>query len=567
MAAWKSKLRIPARESRASTSTASLILSSPPSLMAAAQAWASPLPTASSRNMQERLMCARRLERALPSTSSSPRPGKQLMSKGSILVVDDESEIREGLEILLKGEGYGVASAETGESGLAKLEEHPYDLLLLDVSLPDRNGLDMLKEIRRRDPDLSIVLITAYGSIDMARAAFKNGAMDYITKPWSNDELLAQVAQAVESRRLRDENLHLKRALKQRFNFPNIVGKSEKIHVLLDLVAQVAPSRSTVLISGESGTGKELIAKALHSASPRADKAFVPVNTGSIPVDLLESQLFGHVKGAFTSAVASKKGLFEVADQGTIFFDEIATISPETQAKLLRVIQEREFMRLGGTEQIKVDVRIVAASNVDLLTLVREGRFREDLFHRLNVIHLRIPPLRERREDVPLLVLHFLERFCTENNRAPLQFTANAMKLMMDYDWPGNVRELENVIERAVVLSTQSRIDVDLLPEAIRSKEIVRGVRLQLSEFLPALPGEPGARTAADNPHPSLFQIMDEVERRIIVDMLERTNWNQTEAAERFLIPLSTLNQKIKRLNIEVRRRGRDEAVGASSGK
>ncbi|HEV2197112.1 MAG TPA: sigma-54 dependent transcriptional regulator [Candidatus Acidoferrum sp.] len=490
------------------------------------------------------------------------------MSKGSILVVDDESEIREGLEILLKSEGYGVASAETGESGLAKLEEHPFDLLLLDVSLPDRNGLDMLKEIHRRDPDLSVVLITAYGSIDMARAAFKNGAMDYITKPWSNDELLAQVAQAVEARRLRDENLHLKRALKQRFNFPNIIGKSDKMQVLLDLVAQVAPSRSTVLISGESGTGKELIAKALHSASPRADRAFVPVNTGSIPVDLLESQLFGHVKGAFTSAVASKKGLFEVADQGTIFFDEIATISPETQAKLLRVIQEREFMRLGGTEQIKVDVRIVAASNVDLLTLVREGRFREDLFHRLNVIHLRIPPLRERREDVPLLVLHFLERFCTENNRALLQFTPNAMKLMMDYDWPGNVRELENVAERAVVLSTQNRIDVDLLPEAIRSKEIVRGVRLQLSEFLPPLPGEPGARAAADNPQPSLFQIMDEIERRIIVDMLERTNWNQTEAAERFMIPLSTLNQKIKRLGIDIRKRGRgDDSLTASSGK
>ena len=332
------------------------------------------------------------------------------MSKGSILVVDDESEIREGLEILLKGEGYGVSSAETGESGLAKLEEHPYDLLLLDVSLPDRNGLDMLKEIRRRDPQLSVVLITAYGSIDMARAAFKNGAMDYITKPWSNDELLAQVAQAVESRRLRDENLQLKRALKQRFNFPSIVGKSDKMQSLLDLVAQVAPSRSTVLISGESGTGKELIAKAIHSASPRADKAFVPVNTGSIPVDLLESQLFGHVKGAFTSAVASKKGLFEVADQGTIFFDEIATISPETQAKLLRVIQEREFMRLGGTEQIKVDVRIVAASNVDLLTLVREGRFREDLFHRLNVIHLQIPPLRDRLVDVARLLAHFLDR-------------------------------------------------------------------------------------------------------------------------------------------------------------
>jgi DNA-binding NtrC family response regulator len=490
------------------------------------------------------------------------------MSKGSILVIDDESEIREGLELLLKTEGYVVASAETASLGLTRLEERPYDLMLLDVSLPDRNGIDLLKDVHRQDPHLPIVLITAYGSIEMARAAFKSGAMDYITKPWSNDELLAQVAQAVEARRLRDENVQLKRALKQRFNFPNIVGKSEKMLALLDLVTQVAPSRSTVLISGESGTGKELIAKAIHSASPRADKAFVPVNTGSIPVDLLESQLFGHVKGAFTSAVASKKGLFEVADQGTIFFDEIATVSPETQAKLLRVIQEREFMRLGGTEQIKVDVRIVAASNVDLLSLVKEGRFREDLYHRLNVIHLRLPALRERREDIPLLLSHFLDYFCKENVKQLRYFTPGAMKLLMDYDWPGNVRELENVVERAVVLSTQERVDVDLLPESIRSKEIVRGVRLQLSEFLPPLPGEPGSRTAADNPNPSLFQIMDEVERRIIVDMLERCGWNQTEAAERFLIPLSTLNQKIKRLGIDVRRRGRgDESSSHSAGK
>jgi len=481
------------------------------------------------------------------------------MPKGSILVIDDEAEIREGLELLLKTEGYQVSMAETGQSGLSRLGEQPFDLVLLDVSLPDRSGIDLLKDIRRLDVHIPILLITAYGSIEMARAAFKSGAMDYITKPWSNDELLAQVAQAVEAHQLREENLQLKRALKQRFNFPNIVGKSDKMLALFDLVAQVGPSRSTVLISGESGTGKELIAKAIHSASPRADRAFVPVNTGSIPVDLLESQLFGHVKGAFTSAVASKKGLFEVADQGTIFFDEIATVSPETQAKLLRVIQEREFMRLGGTEQIKVDVRIVAASNIDLLSLVKEGRFREDLYHRLNVIHLHLPALRERREDIPLLLAHFLDRFCQENNKPLRQFTLSAMKLLMDYDWPGNVRELENVVERAVVLSTQERVDVDLLPEALRSKEIVRGVRLQLSEFLPPLPGEPGARAAADNPNPSLFQIIDEVERRIIVDMLERTGWNQTEAAERFLIPLSTLNQKIKRLGIDVRRRGRTE--------
>src|ERR1700677_4215557 len=473
------------------------------------------------------------------------------MPRGSILVIDDEVEIREGLEALLTSESFQVTLAETGEAGLRQLEDHPFDLMLLDVSLPDRNGIELLREIRRRDPQLAVILITAYGSIDMARAAFKGGAQDFITKPWSNDELIAQISLAIEGRRLRDENVQLKRALKQRYNFPNIVGKSDKMQAVFDLVTQVAPSRSTVLISGESGTGKEVIAKAIHSASTRADKAFIPINTGSIPVDLLESQLFGHVKGAFTSAVASKKGLFEVADQGTIFFDEISTVSPETQAKLLRVIQEREFMRLGGTDTIKVDVRILAASNEDLRKLVREGRFREDLFHRLNVISLHLPPLRDRKEDVPLLIDRFLGQFCTDNGKPPRLFTHGAMKLLMDYDWPGNVRELENVVERAVVLSTQESMDADILPESVRTREIVRGVRLQLAEFLPPLPGQVGGAGTA----PSLFEILEEVERRIIVDMLERTNWNQTEASERFQVPLSTLNQKIKRLGIETRRR------------
>ncbi len=470
------------------------------------------------------------------------------MSKPSILVVDDETEIREGLELLLSTEGYEVDPAGTAREAFERLEARPYDLLLLDVSLPDRNGIELLRELRQRDPHLVVIMITAYGSIDMARAAFKNGALDYITKPWSNDELLAQVAQAVEGRRLREENVQLKRAFKERYNFPNIVGRSERMLAVLDLVSQVAPSRSTVLISGESGTGKELIAKAIHLASPRADKPFVPVNSGSIPVDLLESQLFGHVKGAFTSAVASKKGLFEIADQGTIFLDEISTVGPETQAKLLRVIQEREFMRLGGTEVIKVDVRILAASNLDLMQLVREGRFREDLFHRLNVINIHLPPLRDRREDVHGLVETFLARYCAENNKGARRFSTNAMKMLLDYGWPGNVRELENAVNRAVVLSTQEVMDVDLLPEPIRTREIVKGVRLQLSEFLPA---EDGA-----SPGKTLFTIMEDIERRIIMDMLELTNWNQTEAAERFQVPLSTLNQKIKRLGIEVRRRG-----------
>ncbi len=479
--------------------------------------------------------------------------------------MDDEAEIREGLEALLTSESFDVTLAETGEAGLQRLEDRPFDLMLLDVSLPDRNGLDMLREIRLRDPHLSIILITAYGSIDMARAAFKSGAQDYITKPWSNDELIAQISLAIEGRRLREENVQLKRALKQRYNFPNIAGKSERMLAVLDLVAQVAPSRSTVLISGESGTGKELIAKAIHAASARADKAFIPVNSGSIPADLLESQLFGHVRGAFTSAIASKKGLFEVADQGTIFFDEISTVSPETQAKLLRVIQEREFMRLGGTETIKVDVRILAASNDDLRQLVREGRFREDLYHRLNVISIHLPPLRERKEDIPLLIVRFLGQFCRENGKPICAFTQGAMKLLMDYDWPGNVRELENAVERAVVLSNQQMMDADLLPETVRTSEIAKGVRLELSEFLPAEPGAPGTR--AGEPAPSLFEILEEVERRIIVEMLERTKGNQTEAAERLQIPLSTLNQKIKRLGIETRRRSAaGRAVPGDSG-
>jgi DNA-binding NtrC family response regulator len=329
-----------------------------------------------------------------------------------------------------------------------------------------------------------------------------------------------------------------------------------------------------VLIQGESGTGKELIAKAIHSASARADKPFVPINTGSIPVDLLESQLFGHVKGAFTSAVASKKGLFEVADQGTIFFDEISTIGPETQAKLLRVIQEREFMRLGSTEIIKVDVRIIAACNVQLLQLVREGKFREDLYHRLNVIAVPLPPLRERKQDIPLLLDHFLKKFSAENSRPLGHFSPAALRLLMDYDWPGNVRELENVVERAVVLSPQEALDVNILPESVRSKELGGGLRLELSELLQragaargdsARQTDHGTRGAPPNSKASLFEMMDEIERRVICEMLERTDWNQTAAAENFQVPLSTLNQKIKRLGIDVRRRGANRAEPAES--
>ncbi len=470
------------------------------------------------------------------------------MPDPSVLVVDDEAEIREGLHLLLGSEGYEVTLADTAEAALTRLEERPFDALLLDVSLPDRNGIDLLKEIRGRDSQIPIILITAFGSIDMAREAFKSGALDYITKPWSNDELLAQVAKAIDVSRLREENLQLKRAFKQRYNFPNIIGKSDKMLAVLDLVCQVAASRSTVLIYGESGTGKELIAKAIHAASPRSERAFIPINTGSMPVDLLESLLFGHVRGAFTGAVTPKKGLFEVADQGTLFLDEISTIGPETQAKLLRVMQEREFMRLGATDTIKTDVRVLAASNADLAEMVREGRFREDLFHRLNVINILLPPLRERKPDVPLLAEHFLDRYSRENQKPVRRFTGAAMRVLVDYDWPGNVRELENVVERAVVLSSEESLGPDLLPENLLTREILPGIRTPAA-------GQPESPSAASGQ--SLAQIVEEVERRLILDMLERTAWNQTEAAERFQIPLSTLNQKIKRLGIEVGRRGR----------
>jgi transcriptional regulator with PAS, ATPase and Fis domain len=335
------------------------------------------------------------------------------------------------------------------------------------------------------------------------------------------------------------ENVQLKRALKQRYNFENIIGKSEPMLRIFDLVAQVAPSRSTVLLQGESGTGKELIAMAIHVNSPRKDRNFVAVNTGSMPTDLLESTLFGHVKGAFTSAVASKKGLFEIADRGTIFLDEIGTMSMETQAKILRVLQDRRFMHLGGVQEVQVDVRIIAATNVDLKTLVKEGKFRDDLFYRLNVISVDLPPLRRRREDIPLLVDFFTHKFAAENDRAVRQIAPEALRVLMEYFWPGNVRELENVIERAVVLSSGPVIGLDLIPDHI----VGRGAGLQVLEH------------RADA---SLFEIMEECERRIIVDMMEKCNWNQTEAAEHFHIPLSTLNQKIKRLSIEVKKKSRE---------
>jgi len=469
-----------------------------------------------------------------------PRPNLgENSSAGSVLIIDDEAAIRESLETLLEMEGYEVQSAATADEGLTRIGDRPYDLGLLDLSLPDRNGIDLLAELHHTDPQLAVIMITAYGTVENAVKAMQAGAANFVQKPWDNEKLLADIRAAVARHRTEEENVQLKRALRQRYNFENIVGKSEPMLKIFDLVAQVAPSRSTILLQGESGTGKELIAKAIHLNSPRRDRAFVPVNTGSMPPDLLESTLFGHVKGAFTSAIASKKGLFEIADRGTLFLDEIGTMSMDTQRKILRVLQDRKFMHLDGVHEIQADVRIIAATNVDLKQLVREGRFRDDLFYRLNVITVDLPPLRQRREDIPLLVDFFLARYSEENERPRRRMTPEGLRPLLSYSWPGNVRELENVIERAVVLSSTPDVGAELLPDVI----VGRGTPVPLMEH----------RGDA-----SLFDIVEDCERHIILDMLEKCNWNQTEAAERFHVPLSTLNQKIKRLNIEIKKKVRE---------
>jgi DNA-binding NtrC family response regulator len=456
-----------------------------------------------------------------------------------ILIIDDEGAIRESLDTLLTLEGFSVDTAIDGASGIDLLSRNEYDLLLLDLALPGQSGIDLLPRIVEMQPHLPVIMITAYGTVGNVVDAIRAGAENFVQKPWDNEKLLADIRAAIARHRAEEEVIQLKRTLKQRYNFENIVGKSEPMLRLFDLIAQIAPSRSTVLIQGESGTGKELIAKAIHANSPRRDRPFVPVNTGAVPSDLLESTLFGHVKGAFTSAVTAKKGLFEIANGGTLFLDEIGTMGMDMQAKILRVLQDRRFMHLGGVQEIQVDVRIIAATNVNLQDAVREGRFREDLFYRLNVICLELPPLRSRREDVPLLASHFLKYYAQENATEDRALSPEAMRVIMDYEWPGNVRELENAMERGVVLSTSRTITPDLLPAQLTG-------------------GTYSASLLDHQPNASLFDLMEEIERRIISDRLERCHWNQTEAAEYFKIPLSTLNQKIKRLNVEVKKRGRD---------
>jgi DNA-binding NtrC family response regulator len=456
-----------------------------------------------------------------------------------ILIIDDEAGIRESLETLLMLEGFRIDLAADGNAGLDLLTRNTYDLLLLDLALPGESGIDLLPRIKSLVPDLPVIMITAYGTVGNVVDAIRAGASNFVQKPWDNEKLLADIRSAIGKHTAEQQVVHLKRTLKQRTSFENIIGKSDGMLRLFDVISQAAPSRSTILIQGESGTGKELIAKAIHAHSPRRDKPFIPVNTGAVPSELLESTLFGHERGAFTSAVAAKKGLFEVADGGTLFLDEIGTMRMDMQAKILRVLQDRRFMHVGGTQEIQVDVRIVAATNVNLEQAVKEGRFREDLFYRLNVIALELPPLRSRKEDIPLLATHYLKFYAEENGFPPPELSPESLRLMMDYEWPGNVRELENAMERGVVLSNGPTLTPDLLPAQLRGNTYSTALLEQKTDA-------------------SLFDVMEDIERRIIADRLERCNWNQTEASEYFRVPLSTLNQKIKRLNITLKKRTRE---------
>jgi len=454
-----------------------------------------------------------------------------------ILIVDDEEVLRDVLEVVLRREGFEVVMASSGEEALSILDADEYiDLVILDIMLPGISGIDTLRALRISNPSLPVIVITAFSSIDGAIEAMKFGAFHYIPKPFKNEEVVLTVNKALEQRRLSNENERLKAELSEKYAYANIIGKSETMRKVYELIRLAAPSRSNILVIGESGTGKELVAKAIHHASPRARMAFVTVNSGSLPPELLESSLFGHVKGAFTGAIATKRGLFEVADGGSIFLDEIGNINMETQAKLLRVIQEKEFMRLGSVDTIRVDVRIIAATNADLQKLMAENRFREDLYYRLNVITIPLPPLRRRREDIPLLVAHFLEKYAEENKRKVKELTPDAMRILMDHPWPGNVRELENTIERAVVLCTSDRIGPELLPDYLR---------------YPVQTDQPAMIVPAEGI--SLKDAVSRYERAMILQSLEMANGVQKKAAELLQLKPSTLNEMMKRLGIHSR--------------
>jgi two-component system response regulator HydG len=445
--------------------------------------------------------------------------------KPRILIVDDEPAHRKMLEAVLSSEGYEVIQAADGSEAIAQVEKGFFDLILMDIRMQHTSGIEALKSIREISPGIPVVMMTAYASVDTAVATLKSGAFDYLTKPLDIDELKIMLAKALRHHRLEEENLQLREQLDSRFDFSSIIGSSSAMKKMFETVALVAATEVTVLICGESGTGKELVANAIHHNSPRGQRPFIKVNCAALPETLLESELFGHEKGAFTGAVNRRKGRFQLAHMSSIFLDEIAEMAPTTQAKILRVLQERSFEPVGGNETIQVDTRVITATNRNLEDEIKAGRFREDLYYRLNVVQIVVPPLRERREDIPLLANFFVSHYMAKNRRQIKGLTPRALDLLMRHDWPGNVRELENTIERAVILARGDMIGVESLPEAIQ-----------------AAAGTAGANPIGFDPGRSL----KDMEREMIFRTLNETGGNRTHAAKILGISRRTLQLKLK---------------------
>ncbi len=446
--------------------------------------------------------------------------------KPVIIIVDDEKNTREGLKKALHGPSYKIVLAASAEEALELIKNNRIDLLLTDLRLPGMDGLELMRRFNDSQPDSITILLTAYGTVETAVQAMKEGAYDYMTKPINLDRLELVVKRALSARAIEKENVELKRKLRERYSISNIVGQTKGMEEILKTVRQVAPTRATIMINGESGTGKELIARAIHGLSDRRNRAFIAVHSAALAGGLLESELFGHEKGSFTGAIKKRIGRFEMADKGTLFLDEVSDMGAETQVKLLRVLQEQEFERVGGTETIRVDVRLIAATNVDLEALVKEGKFREDLYYRLNVVKLKIPPLRERREDIPLLINVFIKEFNDANGKNIEGLTPEALGAMLSYNWPGNVRELRNCIEGLVVLTRGKTINLEELPPEIR--ENAEG---------------PSQTVEGDT-------TLKDMEKRMIEEVLQKANGRKNVAAKLLGISRRTLHRKIKKFKI-----------------
>lgn len=451
----------------------------------------------------------------------------------TILIVDDEKNYLLVLEALLGPQGYEIITANNAHSALRSVREADLDLVITDVKMPGMSGMELLEECKKIKPELPVIIMTAYGSIEMAVEAMKKNAYDYITKPFQNEQLKLTVKKALDNYRLIKQNKLLSQALSDRFRYGNMVGKSKPILKIYDIIEKVAQSKASVLITGPSGTGKELIAKAIHYEGSRRDRPFVSINCGALTETLLESELFGHEKGAFTGAVALKKGRFELADSGTLFLDEVGDMPPPLQVKLLRVLQEMEFERVGGTRTIKVDVRVLSASNRDIKNDVAEGIFREDLFYRLNVIQIEVPPLRERVDDIPLLVKHFIEKYGSDEDKDKIELNPEVWKTIYGYSWPGNVRELENIIERAVVLSSGEMITMEDLPDYLLEKN---EEEIDLNKIVPLNLALPDA--------------LEQLEEKLVIRALRYSDNVQSRAAEILGISRRMMNYKMKKYGI-----------------